>query len=356
MPSIADHLPRAWAEVDLAAVVSNARTVSRIAGARLLPMVKANAYGLGAVPVARALEAVDPWGFGVATPEEGAELRRAGTARPIVVFSPLAPATVEACLRDDLRPVIGDLDGLAAWRAAGDRPFHVEVDTGMARAGFRWDEVPAWRDAVTAAGPACEGIFTHFHSADEDPASAAGQWTRFRDVLALLACRPSLVHAANSAAALRGPDFAGDLVRPGIYLYGGAAGGHVPATAVRLEARVVALRRVPAGESVCYGATWVAPVETQVATLGIGYADGVHRSLSGTGLVELAGRRVRMVGRVTMDFTMVAVEAPVALGDVATVFGGLVSLDEQAALAGTISYELLTALGPRIPRRYEGAA
>lgn len=356
MPSIADHPPRAWAEVDLAAVVSNARTVSRIAGARLLPMVKANAYGLGAVPVARALERVAPWGFGVATPEEGAELRRAGIVRPIVVFTPLAPAAVDACLRDDLRPVIGDLEGLAAWRAAGDRPFHVEVDTGMGRAGFRWDEAPGWRTAVADAGAACEGVFTHFHSADESPASVVRQWERFREVLTLLPARPDLIHAANSAAALRGPDFAADLVRPGIFLYGGAAGGHTPATAVRLEARVVALRRVAAGDSVSYGGTWVAPVETEIATLGIGYADGVHRSLSGTGVVELGGRRVRIVGRVTMDCTMVAVEGPVARGDVATVFGGLVSLDEQAALAGTISYELLTALGPRIPRRYEGTA
>ncbi|MBK9691290.1 MAG: alanine racemase [Gemmatimonadetes bacterium] len=356
MPSIADHLPRAWAEVDLAAVVSNARTVSRIAGARLLPMVKANAYGLGAVPVARALEAVEPWGYGVATPEEGAELRRAGIARPIVVFSPLGPATVEPCLRADLRPVIGDLEGLAAWQAAGRHPFHVEVDTGMARAGFRWDEAPAWRSAVAAAGAACEGIFTHFHSADEAPASMVRQWERFRDVLALLPDRPALVHAANSAAALRGPDYAADLVRPGIFLYGGAAAGHEPATAVRLEARVVALRTVAAGDSVSYGASWVAPAATRIATLGVGYADGLHRSLGGCGVVELGGRRVRVVGRVTMDFTMVAVEGPAALGDVATVFGGLVSVDEQAALAGTIAYELLTALGPRIPRRYEGAA
>ncbi len=356
MPSIADHLPRAWAEVNLGAVVLNARTVSRISGTRLLPMVKADAYGLGAVPVARALEPLEPWGFGVATPEEGAELRRAGIARPIVVFTPLSAATVDACRRDDLRPVIGDLDGLAAWRAAGAAPFHVEVDTGMGRAGFRAAEVAEWRDAVVAAGPACEGIFTHFHSADEDPGSVAVQWDRFREVLSLLPSRPALVHAANSAAALRGPAHAADLVRPGIFLYGGAAGGYTPETVVRLEARVVALRTVQAGETVSYGATWVAPAATRVATLAIGYADGVHRALSGRGLAELDGRRVRMVGRVTMDFTLVAAEGPVALGDVATLFGGLVSLDEQAAQAGTISYELLTALGRRVPRRYGGIA
>ena len=356
MPSIADHLPRAWAEVNLGAVVQNARTVSRISGARLLPMVKADAYGLGAVPVARALESLDPWGFGVATPDEGAELRRAGISRPVVVFTPLSVATVDACRRDDLRPVIGDLEALAAWRGATDAPFHVEVDTGMGRAGFRAAEAAAWRDAVAAAGPACEGIFTHFHSADEAPASVERQWARFREVLALLPARPALIHAANSAAALRGSAFAADLVRPGIFLYGGAAGGHTPEVVARLEARVVALRTVQAGESVSYGATWRAPVATRVATLGVGYADGVHRALSGRGLVELGGCRVRLVGRVTMDFIMVAAEGAVALGDVATLFGGLVSLDEQAALAGTISYELLTALGRRVPRRYGGVA
>ena len=126
---------RAWADVDLGALVANARTVLSVSGSRLLPMVKANAYGLGAVPVARALEAVDPWGFGVATVEEGVELRRAGIRRPIVVFSPISADAIEACLREDLRPVFGDLEGLRRWIAAGDRPFHVEIDTGMARAG-----------------------------------------------------------------------------------------------------------------------------------------------------------------------------------------------------------------------------
>lgn len=354
MPSIADHLPRAWAEVDLAAVVSNARTVSRIAGARLLPMLKANAYGLGAVPIARALAPLEPWGFGVATPEEGAELRRAGITRPILVFTPLAPATVAPCLAHELRPVIGDLDGLAAWRAAGDRPFHAEVDTGMSRAGFLWREAAEWRAALTAAGPACEGIFTHFHSADEAPGTVDLQWRRFGEVLASLPSRPALVHAANSAAALQGAAYAGDLVRPGIFLYGGRAGGHTPAPVVRLEARVVALRTVAAGETVSYGGTWTAHEPTRVATLGIGYADGVHRALSNRGSVELAGQRRPILGRVTMDCVMIAADPATRLGDVATIYGGLVTVDDQADRAGTIAYELLTALGPRLPRRYLG--
>ena len=164
---------------------------------------------------------------------------------------------------------------------------------------------------------------------------------------------PELVHAAASAAGAYGAAYAGDLTRPGIHLYGGRVTGLEAVPVVALRARVVAVRRVAAGSSVGYDATWRAPSPTTVATLAIGYADGVHRSLSNGGAVELLGQRVRIVGRVTMDHTMVdAGDLPVAIGDVATLFGGLVTLDEQAALAGTVSYELLTALGPRLPRRY----
>jgi alanine racemase len=161
-----------------------------------------------------------------------------------------------------------------------------------------------------------------------------------------------LVHAANSAAALRGHAYAGDLVRPGIFLYGGDAGGPTPQPVVTLHARVVATRRIKPGDTVSYGATWTAPAETLIATLGIGYADGIPRSLGNSGIVELNGKLAPVVGRVTMDFTMVACDGPCDVGDVATVYGGLVSLDQQAQRAGTISYELLTSIGARLPRYY----
>jgi alanine racemase len=222
----------------------------------------------------------------------------------------------------------------------------------MARVGFRWNADPSWRDRLREA-PGWEGIFTHFHSADTDPASVHRQWRRFQQVLEALPRRPALVHAANSAAALAGPTYAADLVRPGIFLYGGCAGTAVPETVVRLKARVVAVRTVRTGDTVSYGATWTAPRDTTIATLAAGYADGIPRSLSNQGAVELGGRVVPIVGRVTMDFIMVAVEGPVAPGDVATIYGGLVSLDEQARHAGTISYELITALGTRVPRHYD---
>jgi alanine racemase len=353
---------RAWVDVDLAALAANARRVAAISGARLLPMVKANGYGLGAVEIARALEALDPWGFGIATVEEGGALRAAGIGRPLLVVSPLLPSDVERYLEHDLRPSIGDARALGAWMARTDQPFHVEVDTGMSRGGVRWNDATTLeylrKTLATASG--WEGIYTHFHSADVDPAPVAVQWDRFQATLSMLPRRPALVHAANSAAALMGRTYAADLVRPGIFLYGGRAGAVEPRPVAALRTRVVAVRTVEAGGTVSYGATWQAKSPATIATLGIGYADGFFRATrevrgeksSPPRVVELRGREAPVVGRVTMDLTMIAVEGPVEIGDVVTVYGGSVSLDRQALSMGTISYELLTALSPRIPRRY----
>jgi alanine racemase len=346
---------RAWVDVDLGVVAANAATLLRISGGRLLPMVKANGYGLGAVRVARALEAVDPWGYGVATVEEAAELRSARIGRPIVLFTPLLPAWVEPCLEHDVRPSIGDLDALRAWVGQTDRPFHLEIDTGMARSGFRPDD-SALDDVarLVSSAPGWEGIFTHFHSPEGDPTITEAQWTRFTTVLARLPRRPPLVHAANSAAAVRGTRYTGDLVRPGIFLYGGGRAGVEPLPAAALRARVVATRRLAPGDTVSYGGTWQAQGAVTIATIAVGYADGFPRAAGRPRTVELGGRVVPVAGRVAMDMTMVAVDddAAVAPGDVATVFGGLVSLDQQATAAGTTAYELLTSLSARVPRRY----
>jgi alanine racemase len=352
---------RAWVDVDLGALRANARALADLSGSRLLPMVKANGYGLGAVAVARALESVDPWGYGVASVEEGAALRAAGIRRPILVVSSLLPATIEAHLAHELRPTIGDLAALEAWCARSTRPFHVEVDTGMGRAGLRWNDAAACAAAAARLGaaPGWEGMFTHFHSADADPPSADVQWDRLQAVLAAMPRRPALVHAANSAGALRGRAFAGDLIRPGIFLYGGGGSDRAPAVVAALRTRVLAVRRIQPGDTVSYGATWLATRSTTIATLAMGYGDGFPRAADAGAagrpprLIELGERLVPVVGRVTMDMTMVDVgDATPAPGDVATVFGGRVSLDQQAAAAGTIAYELLTALGTRVPRRY----
>ncbi|HEV8176836.1 MAG TPA: alanine racemase [Gemmatimonadales bacterium] len=351
---------RAWVDVNLTALVANARTVAAVSGSRLLPMVKANGYGLGAIEVARALEALDPWGFGVASLDEARVLRSAGITRPILVMTPFLLQAIPPYLDLDLRPCIGDLPALEGWVGHGDKPFHIEIDTGMSRAGVRWDDRASLSRlaSVLPAARGWEGVFTHFLAAESDADGTRRQWDRFQEVLRTLPGRPPLIHAANSAAALRGKQFAADLVRPGIYLYGGAAGPALPQPVAALRARVVAVRSIEAGDTVGYGATWQAQRPVRVATVGLGYADGFPRASPAAGpdpsprQLELNGRLTSIVGRVTMDMCMAAVGQEVAVGDVATVFGGLISLDQQAEAAGTISYELLTRLGPRIARRY----
>jgi alanine racemase len=351
---------RAWVDVDLAALVANARTVATVSGSRLLPMVKANGYGLGATEVVRALEALDPWGYGVASVDEARLLRASGITRPILVMTPLQPQCTELYLDLDLRPSIGDVSALESWVARSAEPFHVEIDTGMSRAGVRWDDRASLSRfaAVLPTAKGWEGAFTHFLAAESDAGATRRQWDRFQEALRTLPGRPALIHAANSAAALRGKLFAGDLVRPGIYLYGGAAGSPSPRPVAALRARVVAIRSIAAGDTVGYGATWRAERATRVATVGVGYADGFPRGSPAAGpelgprQIEIDGNLAPVIGRVTMDMCMAAVGEEVAAGDVATVFGGLISVDQQAEAAGTIAYELLTRLGPRVARRY----
>lgn len=350
---------RAWVEVDLAAVTDNARTVARITGTRLLPVVKANAYGLGAVAVSTALEALDPWGYGVATLEEGAELRGAGIRRPILVLLPARPDLFDYYAEHRLTPALGDQAALRTWVDQGVGPFHLEIDTGMGRTGMRWDEVEAC--AGLLASPLLEGAFTQFHSAERNDGSAERQLERFHVATGQLHRRPALLHTANSAAALRDPRFACDMVRPGVFLYGGSPGDGLPEgrPAMALRARVVSVRAVRAGEHVSYHASWTAERDTVVATLSIGYGDGVPRLLgTGSGAYALLnGTRCPYVGLVTMDLTMIETgPAPAAVGDVATVIGMAgddeVTLEQFAAWGRVLQREFLTGLGNRLPRIY----
>jgi alanine racemase len=356
-PEQTPNHPRTWIEVDLGALLANARTIMALAPrARLLPMVKANAYGLGVIPVVRALEQLGPWGFAVATAHEGGELRDAGIRGRVLVMAPQTE-TLDLLVRHGLTPALGSVEQIAAWLAlAPGRPFHVEVDTGMARWGLWWEsfqaESAAFRDA-----PGFEGIFTHFHSTVERPETVGEQWARLQAVVATLPRRPPLVHAANSAAALTFPETIGDLARPGIFLYGGRAGAHRPQPVVQWRARVLATRWREAGQTVSYGATWTAPTRTCLATLAAGYADGLPRSLSNVGAALVEGRRLPIAGRVTMDFTMVAATGwEPRVGGVATLIGrdgdATIELDEVAEAAGMISYEILTGLGQRVARVY----
>ncbi len=358
--SIRGRDSRAWVEVDLAAVIENARTVARAAGTRLLPMVKASAYGVGAVAVCKSLEALDPWGYGVATVQEGAELRAAGITRPVIVFMPVPPLLFDQFHAFRLTPVLGDAESITRWTARGERAFHLEIDTGMGRSGVRGDEIDGLRDALDT--PLLEGCYTQFHSADRRDGSAERQRERFLEAVARLPRRPALLHVANSAAALRDRRFAFDMVRPGVFLYGGSPGEGFPEPrpVVSLRARVLGVRRVEAGESVSYHALWTAQQPTTVATLAIGYADGVRRSVgtSGRASVLLRGRRCPIIGAVTMDLTMVQThDHPVRVGDVATLIGesdgGRITLEEFAGWGDQLQREVLTSLGPRLPRVYD---
>lgn len=349
---------RAWVEVDLAALVENARTVAHAAGTRLLPVVKANAYGVGAVAVSRALEPLDPWGYGVATIEEGAELRAAGITRPILVFMPPRAQLFDEYDRLQLTPALGDAGSILEWTTRGEHPFHLEIDTGMGRSGVRWDEVDELGAAIDTAS--LQGCYTQFHSADRADGSTERQLEQFLAAVERLPRRPALLHVANSAAALRGRQFAFDLARPGVFLYGGSPGDGLPQPmpVVSVRARVLSVRRVRTGESVSYNASWVAPRDTVVATLGIGYADGIRRMIGGRANVLLRGKRCPVVGLVTMDMTLVETGTlEVQVGDVATIVGEeakqQITLDEFAAWSGELQREFLTGLGTRLPRVYK---
>jgi alanine racemase len=351
---------RAWIEVDLAALVRNAEAVAARAQVPLLPMVKADAYGLGAVPVARALQAIDPWGFGVATVAEGEELRRAGITRPVIVFTPLLPEDLDAVQRSRLTPALGSLAAIERWTPTR-RPWHLAVDTGMNRAGVQWDAVRPLRDALLLHPP--EGVFTHLHSADLDNVSRDEQEARFEQVLADLPFRPRHRHVENGPAVEHRAPSRWTLARPGIFLYGVGSGHGAaiePEPVVSVRARVVDVRDVAAGESVSYGATWKADgggTARRVATLAIGYADGYRRSLGNRGVVLIRGERAPVVGWVTMDMTMVDVTGTLCEpGDVATLIGSdgeaQITVAEVAALCELSPYEILTGLRGRMPRTY----
>jgi alanine racemase len=345
---------RAWIDVDLTRLAANAQMVrAKAVGARLLPMIKADGYGLGAVPVARELErAVDPWGFGVATINEGAILRAAGIRRPIVVFTPARRDQLAGYRAHDLRAVLDDPSLTRDW----DLPFHLEIDTGMGRSGVRWDDA----HVADCRGAALEGAFFHFHSAEDAPETVTQQAARFQSALAVLGERPRFLHAANSAAIWHFETVL-DLVRPGILLYGCRPAPDIPepASVATLRSRVVSLRRIPAGESVSYGAEWRARQDTIVATVGFGYADGMTRTVQGKARLIINGRLFPVVGRITMDMILADLGpdgAGVRVGDVVTLVGrdgqASISWEDLAGWAGTNTYEMLCRTGQRVERRY----
>lgn len=352
------HTTRAWVDIDLGALLRNGAAIAKHAGVPLIPMVKADGYGLGAVPVVRTLAKLDPFGFGVATIEEGRELRESGSWRPILLFTPILPGDFTAVREANLVPTLGAPETIAAWIDAGGGPWHLAIDTGVSRAGIRWDRIGDVVDATRRHPP--EGACTHFHSAELDDGSMAVQERRFREAIAALPETPPMLHAENSAAAVRHSPSPWTAVRPGVFLYGVGSGPRAPLQpepVAHLRARVVELRDLRPGDSVGYDATWHAMRASRVATLAVGYADGYRRSLGNVAEALLNGARVRVVGTVMMDMTVVDVtDVPCAVGDVATLFGvdgaDVLSVEEVAARAALSPYELLTGLRQRVTRVY----
>jgi alanine racemase len=370
----------AWVEVDLEAIAGNVRTLTaEVAPARLLAVVKADAYGHGAVPVARAAVGAGAAWLGVALVEEALELRQAGLSTPLLVLSEPHPAAADACAAAGIAVTLCTQAGVRAFGAAGRRAgrplaVHLKVDTGMHRQGCDPAELPALVTAACAEpGLEVEGLWSHFAVADEAAKTATtdAQLARYRDALAAAAAaglEPRWRHLANSAGATVRDDARFDLVRMGIELYGLAPSdelaGRVRARlrpALALRAAVSALRTVEAGERVSYGHRWQAPRRTRIATLPVGYADGLRRGLSGRIRVRLGGRDLPQVGTVTMDQVMVDVgETDVEVGQVATLLGdpakGEPGVGEWAAALDTIDYEITCGLSPRLPRVHHRAA
>lgn len=364
------------AEIDLSAIAANVALACRLAGpeTRVMAVVKADAYGHGAVPVARVALAAGATWLGVAIPEEAIPLREAGIACGILVLGPVAPEQAELVADHDLEQCVCDpAQAEALDRAARARgrvlALHLKVDTGMGRVGLRPGEVRGVAEKIRALPSVrLAGLMTHFADAEaEEPGFAREQLARFADAardLAAAGIPVPLRHAANSAALLFLPEARLDLVRPGIMLYGyhprGPRGGPEPPLrpALRLRTAISQIRDVARGESVSYARTFVAPRDLRVATLPVGYADGCGRLLSNRGQVLIRGQRVPIVGRVCMDMTMVDVSSlpDVRVGDEAVLIGRQgadeITADEAAELQGTISYEVLCRIGPRVPRVY----
>ena len=370
-----------WASIDLDALGHNARRAIGCADGRaVIGVVKADGYGHGAAAIARALLGAGVERLAVVSVAEGAALRRAGVVAPVLLLGGLSdPAAAERAAKWSLTPVVHDAAGLeiarAHGRAAAPLAVEVEVDTGMHRMGAAPDAAPRLLRAIVEAPElTLSGVFTHLACADAADARTS------RDQVAAFAARlreaelgaasPLDVHVANSAGLLRReeiegavPDLVTTAVRPGLMLYGVSPYADRSAEALGLEpvmtlaARVVAVRSVRKGDAVGYGAEWRAERDTRVATLPLGYADGIPRAAAGKGAVHLAGAMRPIVGRVSMDYAVVEVgEAPVSPGDVATVFGRApdgrrVPVERFAAAAGTIGYEILVGVGARVPRR-----
>jgi alanine racemase len=383
-PTIAtDQLRPTHLEVDLDQIVANHRAIAaHVAPARVMPILKANAYGHGLVEVARALERATAAGpgvpptLGVAYLEEGLRLRQHGVKLPVLVLGGIVGSQIPRFLEHDLTLTASSVDKLRAIEehaAAMGRTarVHLKIDTGMERIGVHWYSAePLLEASLGCRHLEIEGIFTHLANAEApDLTHARLQLERFAEVLRFYERRSlptPLRHAANSGAILQLPESRLDLVRPGVLLYGVRPDANLPPVvpvrpALRWLTRVVFFKVVKPGNPVSYGSAWTAAEPARVVTLPVGYGDGYARAMSGKAEVILHGQRYPVVGRICMDQVMVSIGWDSAYnGDQAILLGASedgsvgISVEQMAEWAGTIPHEVLTNINTRVPRVYRG--
>jgi alanine racemase len=362
------HLRPARARIDLDRLASNYGALQRLVPVPVMPVVKADAYGHGALPVARRLLAAGAPLLAVAYVEEAVALREEGISVPIVVLAAYGPGQERVLRQHDLTPVVSTprtLEGVLTPSREGKRPLkvHLKIDTGMSRLGFdREAFLAAAQRLVQASGVELEGVMTHLASADEDRDVTARQLDRFDDAVAALATRgirPRYVHAGNSAGLAQRRE-THTLVRPGLLVYGIRPRPLSPEVDVRpvmtVSADIALIKTIPEGTPVSYGGRWVAPRPSRIGTVPVGYADGVPRTeaMRDQGALVVRGGRVPVRGTVCMDLTMVDLtERPeVAEGDEAVLVGDDPDAWQVADWAGTNAWEVVTRIGPRVPRVY----
>lgn len=363
-------------EVNLDAVVNNIQQFRQHLDSetKIMAVVKADAYGHGAVYVAKAALQAGASCLGVSFVDEGIELREAGIVAPILILGYTPPEGILSALEHNLTLTIFSEECLeavrrVAWQRKQHAKIHVKVDTGMGRIGLPPDQAVSFvRRASTMRGIEVEGVFTHFSTADEaDPTYWKKQEDQFRRVVHQLREQKldiPLIHSSNSAAAIEKPRHAYNMIRLGISLYGFYPSEEVNTKAVslkpalRLVSKVVQVKRPPKGTGISYGKTFVASGNEWIATVPIGYADGIDRRLSNTGYALVKGTKVPIVGRVCMDYLMLDVTKvyPVEVGDEVVFYGEQgtesIHVDEVAKQLQTINYEIICKLGHRIPRIY----
>jgi alanine racemase len=358
--------PNTSLTVRLGAIVENHRTCQRLSGTKVAAVVKADGYGLGAIPVAQALYGAKCDTFVVARLEEGIALRRALPETQILVLDGCPGDAAAPLVAHNLTPILNSLSQIQTWSAEararrGKLDSVIHVDTGMNRLGLPPDELATLSAEANERLKHINVVLVMSHLAcSEDPSANMNreQLARFRAVLAALPPAPASL--SPSGGICLGRDYAFDLVRPGIALYGGNPQPSQPngfRTVVRLTGRVLQLRRVDKGEGVGYGATFHTTGPATLATVGLGYADGLMRAISNRGAGAIGGMRAPVVGRVSMDLITLDVTgiASAEIGSEVEFIGDTVSLDGIAAAARTATYEILTNLGKRLPRQYVSA-